>query len=489
MGVATSPDPHDVRWLRPAEITKEYSECNKHEVEPLFMDKEGVNANDVEQGKLPDCWFVSALSALAANGESMIMSNLDRGLLGSLSLPETVITKSMQTTLYNSVFSPLFHFYVTKGMYVLRFMVDYQWRYVITDDKLPCDSSGVPLYAKDKQKLDPQASVKEFWVSLIEKAYAKLHGSYYYLTGGYIHEGLSDLTGLTPVRMELKKINPANEPTRDAVDTFWNKLVSMAGHFTMGCSASGETEGAIRGIDNMPTGLISGHAYAILDAFQIEKKKPREGRTETKGKSRLIRLRNPWGHDEWTGHWADDSPEIRDNQSVIEAYYNKATHEEVLTEFKVKVAKHERWKAAGEEDGTFLMCYRDWRTYFTTMFVCNDFFSEDDPHKGVRYGYEMTKESNGGTPFGRVQKEEDCIAWAKNPYVKFSVKDTEVTIHVTVTQEDARIKDAAAIKEAMERNADPYENVTEYSYTKTLLSMCFTILRCDGALQTSLEKY
>ena len=487
--VAVCPDPQDVRWLRPAEIAKEYAECNKVDVDPLFMDREGVNANDVEQGRLPDCWFVSAMSALAANGDTMIMSNLDRNLLAGLNMPDAVISKAMQHQLYNSVFSPLFHYYVTKGMYVFRFMVDYEWRYVITDDKLPCDANGVLLYAKGTQKQSTGATVKEFWVSLIEKAYAKLHGNFYYLTGGYIHEALSDLTGLAPLRIELKSINPDKSPSRDLVDSFWNKLLAMAGHFTMGCSATGATEGPIMDNDTrMPTGLMSGHAYAILDAFQIEKKVPREGKDGTKGKSRLIRLRNPWGHDEWTGKWCDDSEEIKKNQEAIEVYYNKATQEEVVSEFKIKLSKHEKWKAIGEEDGTFLMCYKDWRTYFTTMFVCKDFFSEEEPYRGVRYGYEMSKENNGGTPMGKAMKPEDCIAWAKNPHVKLSVKETEVTIHITVTQEDARIKDAAVIKEAMERNADPFENVTDYSYTKTLLSQCFTILRCDGALQTSLDK-
>ena len=36
----------------------------------------------------------------------------------------------------------------------------------------------------------------------------------------------------------------------------------------MGCSASGSTEGEIL-IDDVPSGILSGHAYSIIDVIEI----------------------------------------------------------------------------------------------------------------------------------------------------------------------------------------------------------------------------
>jgi hypothetical protein len=66
----------------------------------------------------------------------------------------------------------------------------------------------------------------EFWVPLVEKAYAKLHGSYDAINAGKITDALVDLTG------EASEIVGV-EPT----DSFWEMLVRNATEsFIMGCS-------------------------------------------------------------------------------------------------------------------------------------------------------------------------------------------------------------------------------------------------------------
>lgn len=77
-------------------------------------------------------------------------------------------------------------------MYVMRFFKNYKWRYVIIDDRLPCYNRGYgdPELVFGKCK-DPD----EFWVPIIEKGYAKIHGSFDSLGSGFIDDALADMTG------------------------------------------------------------------------------------------------------------------------------------------------------------------------------------------------------------------------------------------------------------------------------------------------------
>ncbi len=70
-------------------------------------------------------------------------------------------------------------------------------------------------------------------------------------------------------------------------------------HNMMGCSAFGEaTEHEIT-MDDVPCGILSGHAYSIIDAFDLDIKVEEEdddGKTQVREETvHLMRLRNPWG--------------------------------------------------------------------------------------------------------------------------------------------------------------------------------------------------
>ena len=61
-----------------------------------------------------------------------------------------------------------------------------EWKEVILDDWIPCHR-GAPCFSN--------AHGNELWVILLEKAWAKLHGSYERIEAGFAENVLHDLTG------------------------------------------------------------------------------------------------------------------------------------------------------------------------------------------------------------------------------------------------------------------------------------------------------
>jgi len=63
------------------------------------------------------------------------------------------------------------------------------------DDFIPC-VGGNPCFGRNRE--DP----KELWVALLEKPYAKMHGSYNAVTGGDVLLAMQDLTGFPTSRLD-----------------------------------------------------------------------------------------------------------------------------------------------------------------------------------------------------------------------------------------------------------------------------------------------
>nr|CAD2158107.1 unnamed protein product [Meloidogyne enterolobii] len=237
------PPTERVQWLRPGEIVKD----------PQLI-CEGHSRFDVIQGKLGDCWLMAAAANLTLRDE----------LFYRVVPPDQSFTEN---------YAGIFHF---------QFWQYGRWVDVVIDDRLPCSMDGELLYMHSRD-------LNEFWSALLEKAYAKLHGSYEALKGGTTSEALEDMTG------GLTEFYDLQERTE-------NLMQMMVRGFEMGslfgCSIEADPHVWEA---KLPNGLVKGHAYSITGMRIV---------STTYGNVPLLRIRNPWGNEqEWNGPWSDNSKE------------------------------------------------------------------------------------------------------------------------------------------------------------------------------------
>ncbi|KAJ8712015.1 hypothetical protein PYW07_004857 [Mythimna separata] len=161
------------------------------------------------------------------------------------------------------------------GAFRFRFWVFGEWREVLVDDRLP--AAGARLLAAPPRHDD-------FTLPLLEKAYAKLHGSYAALRGGSVARALQELSGGIVQSFSLR--------AQPRALTF-QVLNSAVPRSTLLVAV------AARGA---PGGLQAAAPYAVAGLARV-----RGGA----GAGALVRLRAPGGRGAWRGAWAPDSAEWR----------------------------------------------------------------------------------------------------------------------------------------------------------------------------------
>lgn len=182
------------------------------------------------------------------------------------------------------------------GVYGVRLFKDGDWMYEILDDRLPMDQHGQP--ACSQALSDGEA---EDWLALLEKAYAKVHGSYEAVIIGQGAEALEDVLGMGANQVDLREFPIWGE--------LWQHLRSKRRRGY--CMIASHQSGAVG--QPLSSGLVSGHGYPV-------------GRLEMVEGEMLVELENPWVHGTWLGRWGDNSNE-RKGANQQTAHILRAQHD------------------------------------------------------------------------------------------------------------------------------------------------------------------
>eukprot|EP00002_Diphylleia_rotans_P035474 TRINITY_DN7746_c0_g1_i3.p1 TRINITY_DN7746_c0_g1~~TRINITY_DN7746_c0_g1_i3.p1 ORF type:complete len:783 (-),score=136.92 TRINITY_DN7746_c0_g1_i3:16-2364(-) len=331
--------PETASWKRPLEL---------HETPTIIPS--GMSS-DVTSGMFDDAWFLGALSAVATC----------EGLLKYL----FVSTTNMEGV----------------GIYSVRIFKHGEWREVVCDSLIPCGSDEKPLLATCKNE-------NELWAPLVEKAYAKLHGSYDVLHQGKIANALVELTGGSVDTFDVQ-----SEKVQSEIQTgvFWDRLM----RYKAWCYLMVAVYETHLDEDDCDGGITPNIAYTILDV------------REEMG-HKLIRLRNHWGEREWNGAWADYAEEWEKPNSI-------GLLEKLDYNFNA--------------DGTFWIHFDDFVQNFTMAYVCRLFPAGWEQ---LTIKSEWTPATSGGQP--------SHPTWCTNPQYRITTSSRPVYVAVSLIQRDPKLK-------------------------------------------------
>jgi hypothetical protein len=223
-----------------------YSPGSIHRLDWVFESPQftvdGFSSSDIKQGGNGDCWWLAAVATIAHRKDLMKRICVERD--------EEV------------------------GVYGFVFQRDGEWVSAVVDDNLYLREADFDYYgdtydstgrrAREHRKryqtgsealyFAKCADKNETWLPLLEKAYAKVHGDYEAISGGWSGEAVEDMTGGVTTTLASNRVLRK--------DKLWKELVNSDGDFVFALSAMGT------GWDWQKGGLALGHAYSILRATE-----------------------------------------------------------------------------------------------------------------------------------------------------------------------------------------------------------------------------
>ena len=197
----------EFNWARATDVP----ELNDDEGQ-LAIFADAITPQDIQQGLLGDCYFLSVLSVLTEKPER--------------------IERLFAITEMNE-----------QGIWAVKLYKNGEHAEVVMDNFVPC-LDGEPCFSK--------ANGNELWVIILEKAWAKLHGCYERIEAGFAHEVMRDLTGAPSYDLEIEE------------EGLFEKLLDYDRKNYMMAASAGATEASAEALEEL--GLVAQHSYGLLAA-------------------------------------------------------------------------------------------------------------------------------------------------------------------------------------------------------------------------------
>mmetsp|Transcript_5690 Transcript_5690/g.9023 ORF Transcript_5690/g.9023 Transcript_5690/m.9023 type:complete len:128 (+) Transcript_5690:423-806(+) len=123
------------------------------------------------------------------------------------------------------------------GLFAVMLKKNGEAREVVIDDFFPC---------QDNEPCFSRANGNELWVLILEKAWAKLHGSYERIEAGFAHNVMTDLTGAPAFDLGIEE---------EGEDVVWEKLVAGEKKNYLMAASAGSTEASAEILEEL--GLVA----------------------------------------------------------------------------------------------------------------------------------------------------------------------------------------------------------------------------------------